>query len=986
MASNVSSCWCGNTKLAAFSEDYLRCDACQTLVLARMPDPEELLVRDDEHDYYGRQYYERVVPELGLPRLDERARTDLTERCLHWLRYLLRHKLPPGKVLELGCAHGGFVGLLRAVGFDATGLELSPWLSEYARKTFDVPVLTGPVESQNIPASSLDAVILMDVFEHLRDPVGTLSESIRLLKPDGLLLIQTPRYREGKSLEQMLAEQDRFVEMLIPDQHLYLFSEPAVRRFLERLGMRNIQFEPAIFAHYDMFLAASREPLAVFNDSAIRARLETHVPARLPLALLDLDAERGQVQERLTESEMDRTARLDVIHEMEARIRASEAEREARLATIQELESRLRDAESRAADLQSQFQNLQLTHAALEARSATLERLMAEGQHREAELNAKYVRQRQMVEQQTSLLDRLHASHVYRAMRRLGLWGWLAAPAESDAPRHPVPSRSKVLGRVAVDLTPILPGGANGGAKVVVMELIRHISKLAPKTEFVLLTHERSHDELGVLDCGNVRRICVLGERVTSGVEKLAIQSRSALAKVLPAGMLEKASSAYRAAGGPKSSGALGEIEADLLFCPFTAPFFYQPGTPVVSLVHDLQFLVYPQFFSAADREERERYFQKACRVASRIVCVSEFVRGSVLANSSLPPERVVTIHTRTAARLSRSSPESRAAALTRWGLCEGRYLLYPANFWAHKNHEMLLTAVGMYAAAYPDSDLKLVLTGAPGPRRDELMDAATRMQLSERVLFPGFVPEEELAALMDGCLAVIFPSLFEGFGLPLLEAMAADKPVLASNLTSLPEVGGDAVLYFDPRRPAEIVTAIHRIEHETKLREMLREKGRRRLAYFGGPEQMASKYLEVLRETVSGAAVLDPGIYGVYEDGWAGEHITIAYPGNGNPQQLSLEVSLPPWAPMQALSVTVTPAAPGVPESHRVPRGKAVTISTPLSAGSGTLELHCTPTFQPKACAVGDDIRMLSCHVVRADIASADGHTTDLKALSHAV
>ncbi len=214
MAYATERCWCGYDQLAPFSPDYLRCPNCETLVLASFPDPQTLLVSDDEHDLYGRNYYETLVEKFDYPALEDRAVLDLPERCLYWLRALLQYKAPPGKVLELGSAHGGFVALLRWIGFDATGLELSPWLVDFARKTFDVPMLEGPVEEQNIAARTVDAIALMDVLEHLSDPKRTMAHCLSLIRDDGVLMIQTPHYCEGKTYEDMLADNDRFVEQL----------------------------------------------------------------------------------------------------------------------------------------------------------------------------------------------------------------------------------------------------------------------------------------------------------------------------------------------------------------------------------------------------------------------------------------------------------------------------------------------------------------------------------------------------------------------------------------------------------------------------------------------------------------------------------------------------------------------------------------------------------------------------------------------------
>src|SRR6202795_3964755 len=164
-------CWCGSTELAAFSPDYLVCGDCQTLVAASMPGREIARVEDEERDFYGRRYwFEYQERELGNPDITVRARTDLPERCVHWLRTVLRYHPPPGRALDVGCGHGAFVMLLARAGFEATGLELSPWVVDFAPRTFSGPALHGSLGKQSLPPGSVDAITMMDVLEHLVAP------------------------------------------------------------------------------------------------------------------------------------------------------------------------------------------------------------------------------------------------------------------------------------------------------------------------------------------------------------------------------------------------------------------------------------------------------------------------------------------------------------------------------------------------------------------------------------------------------------------------------------------------------------------------------------------------------------------------------------------------------------------------------------------------------------------------------------------------
>ena len=152
--SRSSQCWCRNADLQPFSGDYLHCAACELLVLARLPEARALLVEDDERDFYGKHYFEALARDYEKPPIEARARAGLSERCLHWLRILLKYQLLPACVLEIGCAHGGLVALMRWTGFDAVGLDLSPWEAE--RRAVDVEKLTVWLKERNLRIGDLE--------------------------------------------------------------------------------------------------------------------------------------------------------------------------------------------------------------------------------------------------------------------------------------------------------------------------------------------------------------------------------------------------------------------------------------------------------------------------------------------------------------------------------------------------------------------------------------------------------------------------------------------------------------------------------------------------------------------------------------------------------------------------------------------------------------------------------------------------------------
>jgi glycosyltransferase involved in cell wall biosynthesis len=294
-------------------------------------------------------------------------------------------------------------------------------------------------------------------------------------------------------------------------------------------------------------------------------------------------------------------------------------------------------------------------------------------------------------------------------------------------------------------------------------------------------------------------------------------------------------------------------MNADLLFCPFTAPFYANPAIPTVSVVYDLQFKAYPQFFTPKDLVQREDNFETACLKADYLVAISEFVRQTVIETANLSPERVIAVPI--GLLHSHQQPDNGIDSnevTEGFRLRRGEYILYPANFWQHKNHAMLLTAFNIYRQNQPDSPLKLVCTGAPGPGAEAFCEAAYRMGLADWVTYPGYVTSEEYDHLLRSAYALIFPSLYEGFGIPVLEAMAVGVPVLCSNVSSLPEVGGDAVLYFDPHRPDQIAEALLRLCKEPGLRENLIAHGSQRCLQFDGVDRMALQYANVLAKALS--------------------------------------------------------------------------------------------------------------------------------------
>lgn len=338
------SCWCGATDFEPFGPDYSRCRSCQTLVSQKGLQDVALNVVDDETDFYGKQYWlAHQDVDLGFPDITRRARADLSERNLHWLKTLLAYRLPPARLLELGCAHGSFVALAGEAGFRSSGVEMSPWVVEFGRRTFGIDVVVGPLERLEPAPHGLDVIAMMDVLEHLPDPQATIGRCVEALRPDGLLLIQTPEFRDDMQFDDLQSRRSPFLDQLKADEHLHLFSRQSVTELLARAGVTQLAFEPAIFAHYDMFLVASRAPLAPSPPEAITESLQATVHGRMVQALLDL-------RERELRGEADRQARGEQVTQLTAMLAASEADRGARGEQITTLTRLLQESEKDRAD------------------------------------------------------------------------------------------------------------------------------------------------------------------------------------------------------------------------------------------------------------------------------------------------------------------------------------------------------------------------------------------------------------------------------------------------------------------------------------------------------------------------------------------------------------------------------------------------------------------------------------------------------------
>lgn len=263
----------------------------------------------------------------------------------------------------------------------------------------------------------------------------------------------------------------------------------------------------------------------------------------------------------------------------------------------------------------------------------------------------------------------------------------------------------------------------------------------------------------------------------------------------------------------------------DVYFCPFNTLWPRPVPLPTVITFTDMQERFYPQFFTAKQLEERFHHYDWSLRMTDVVIAISDFTKRSCVDIVGISPRKIRTIHLSPDDLPAPREPAGWSAA--GWE----KFVYYPANFWEHKNHLRLLRALRQLA----DEGLpvRCVFTGSVFGREAAWDAAIAETSTADLVRHLGRRPRAELSWLFRRARAVVLPSLFEGFGIPAVEAMHCDCPIACSGGTSLPEVVKDAAVYFDPRDESAIARAIAQLWNDDALCTDLVARGRRRGTYF---------------------------------------------------------------------------------------------------------------------------------------------------------
>jgi glycosyltransferase involved in cell wall biosynthesis len=245
----------------------------------------------------------------------------------------------------------------------------------------------------------------------------------------------------------------------------------------------------------------------------------------------------------------------------------------------------------------------------------------------------------------------------------------------------------------------------------------------------------------------------------------------------------------------------------------------------------DLQQEYYPQFFTEVELERRTNIYKPSTEKALHIIVPSQYTKNTLIDKYATPSEKITIIPHGISSIFRRASPNEIHRIRLQYNLPD-RYIFFPANPWPHKNHSRLMAALRIYQYRY-DDPMGLVLSGRLNNEPRDATTLAIAAGVDNRVIDLGFVLQEDLPALYSSAALMVFPSLFEGFGYPLVEAMACGCPIVAANTTSIPEITNGAALLFDPFDPEAIANAIHRLINDSALCTELVEQGYRQIFRF---------------------------------------------------------------------------------------------------------------------------------------------------------
>lgn len=387
-------------------------------------------------------------------------------------------------------------------------------------------------------------------------------------------------------------------------------------------------------------------------------------------------------------------------------------------------------------------------------------------------------------------------------------------------------SQSQTPLRVVIDAR--LVSGTTGGTEQTIIGLAHGLAQLEDgDEEYLFLTHADSEDWIRPYVGGPCR--IFTGPPVPREPKwKHMLKSAPLLRAAWHTLSARLGRSTFRV---PISDGTIERAAVDLMH--FTMQTGFLTRVPTIYSPLDLQHLHLPQFFTPRVRMAREMTYRTLCEQASMVVALSSWVKRDLIDHYHLPEVKVHVIPCAPVLDAYPAATNADLEATRRKFSLPAQFVFYPAHTWPHKNHIALLEALAMLRDRH-QIKAPLVCSGRITEDHFHRIEARTReMGLSSQVQFLGYVSTQELQVLYRLCRCLVFPSKFEGFGMPVLEAFRAGVPVACSDVTCLPSLAGNAALVFDPDNPDQITEALLRLWTDEALCQTLIERGHARASAF---------------------------------------------------------------------------------------------------------------------------------------------------------
>ncbi len=290
--------------------------------------------------------------------------------------------------------------------------------------------------------------------------------------------------------------------------------------------------------------------------------------------------------------------------------------------------------------------------------------------------------------------------------------------------------------------------------------------------------------------------------------------------------------------------------QPDVLFIPaHTMPIIHRPSLRCVVTIHDLGYEYLPQYHQFPNKLYLNRTTEFAAKHATRLIAVSEFTKQDLIRKLNVPPERIAVVYEGVDLQQNRRPTKEIIAKAKAKHKLTKPYILFVSTIQPRKNLVRLIEAFDQIKDIYPDLDL--ALAGGKGWLSEDIYAAPTRLGITDRVKFLGYIDDADKPALYAGAEISAFVSLFEGFGLPVLESMACGTAVVAANTSSLPEVVGEAGLLVNPTSVEAIADGLHQLLSRPQLRRQLIEKGYQQVKKFSW-QTAAEQTLKVLQDAAA--------------------------------------------------------------------------------------------------------------------------------------